>query len=329
MNFITARILFGTLLFGLFLRSCEGPKEGTWKNDQINAAKREDFHTLTDEAFVELKANNSKHMASFLSKELIDSHYTDRTIEHISNSLKGSDYVLLDEYYVVNKWRDADTIKNTAIGINGYNLYYPGTSKEMYMAFFVPKTGDDKWLISLIYSKFDYGWKISSMDVSPYMINGKTAPELFKQAKEKYDKHYLVDAVNTMASADNCLRPVEIWQYPVETEMRDFYAKIMDEANNQLTFPYTIKEVPTQPRIFRIFNKVIPQGTYPMIYYLTRINLKNTVEIKKENDLVRKAIGKVIPGIDQDKKYLLYSAFNKMPSASEEPDSYDVTDKLK
>jgi len=328
MNYRISLCLFGLLLSLLVLPSCSDPKPGTLKNDQIKAGKREDFHALNEQAFADLKANKPKWLHDLLSKELIESNYTDRAVEHISNSLKVSDYTLLDEYYVVNKWKNADTIMNTNAGIHSYDLYYPGTAREMYMAFFVSKTGDDKSLISLVYCKFDYGWKINAMDVSPYTFNGKTAPELFKLAKEQYDKHYLIDAVNTMASADKCLRPVDMWQYPNENDIRSFYGTIVNEANDKYTFPFTIKQVPTQPRIFRIFNKTIAEGTYPMIYYLTRINLKNTAEVKKENDLVRKAIGQVIPGIDKDKKYILYSAFNKMPSATEEPDSYDVTDKL-
>lgn len=329
MNFRTLRNLFGFLLLAFILQSCSNPKPGVWKNDQIDAGKRSDFHSLTEQAFVELKANNPKHMSAYISKDMIDNTIgTIRTVEHISNSLKMSDYKLLAEYYIVNKWKDKDTVKNVA-GINSYDLYYPGTTREMYMAFFVPKTGDDQSLISLVYNKFDYGWKISIMDVSPYAYNNKTAPELFNLAKEKYRKHYLADAVNDAPLANSCLKPVDFWQYPIDDSLRTFYAMVANEANDKFLFPSAIRQVPTEPRIFSIFNKTIPQGTYPMIYYLTTINLKNTAAVKKENDQIRKVIGKVIPGIDQDKKYVLYSAFNKMPTSREEPDSYEVTDKLK
>jgi hypothetical protein len=310
------------------LQSCDSDKAGSWKNDQINASKREDFHQLNDEAFTDLKADNPKHLQHLLSKELIDNHSTNHTVELISNSLKVNSYSLLDEYYVINKWRADDTIETISKGMNSYSLYYPGTAKEMCIAFFVPKFGEDKYLITTIYAKYDYGWKLSKLDLSPYTVNGKTAPELFKLAKEQYDKKYLVDAVNTMAAADKCLRPAEIWQYPVEEDLRTFYGKIINEANKQYQFPFTLKDVPTHPQIFRIFNQSNPEGTFPMIYYLSGINLKDTLALKRENALIKKVIGKAIPGIDKDKKYLLYAAFNTKPAYNKEADRYYITQKL-
>jgi len=316
---------FCFLAFAFILHGCD---TGAWKNDQIKADKREDFHLLNAEVFTDLKANNPKHLQHLLSKELIDDRATVRTVELISNHLKANNYSLFDEYYVINKWRDADTIESTAKGMNSYSLYLPGTAKEMYVAFFIPKAAENKWMITTIYAKYDYGWKLSKLDLSPYAINGRTAPELFKLAKDQYDKKYLVDAVNTMALADNCLRPSDVWQYPVETDLRAFYGKIIGEANEQYQFPFTIKQVPTHPRIFRIFNKTNPDGTFPMIYYLSSINLKDTLAIKRENDLIKKVIGKVIPGIDKDKKCLLYAAFNTKPTYNKETDSYYITEKL-
>jgi len=63
----------------------------------------------------------------------------------------------------------------------------------MYLSFFIPRTGDNKYMISVIYAKYDYGWKISKLDLAPYTINGKTAPELYNLAKEKSGKNYLID----------------------------------------------------------------------------------------------------------------------------------------
>lgn len=319
----------GFLLLILLMYSCSSDKAGVWKNEKIKSGKRDDFHALNEQAFIDLKANNPKHLQYLLSKELIESHYTNKQVELISNGLKADDYHLLDEYYVRNTWRDNDTIKNISAGINNYNLYYPGMAKEMYMAFFVPKSSPNKYMITLIYGKFDYGWKINQLSIAPYTINSKTAPELFELGKEQYHKHYLVDAVNTMALAVSCARPADIWQYPDDPEMQSFYATVINEANDQYQFPFTLQQVPTQPRIIRIFTQATPEGNFPHIYYLSHIKLKDTAAIKKENTLVQQAIGKAIPGIDKDKPYLFYSIFNQMPNSRVEVDRYEVKDRLR
>jgi hypothetical protein len=65
-----------------------------------------------------------------------------------------------------------------------------------------------------------------------------------------------------------------------------------------------------------------------MIHYLTTIPLKDTVALKKENAQIRKIIGKIMPGIDKDKKYVLYSAFKEKPVSTREVDRFEMTDKL-
>ncbi|SHM58210.1 hypothetical protein [Mucilaginibacter sp. OK098] len=316
------------LLSVFILQSCSNNLPGVWKNDRIDAGKRSDFHELNNEALGYLKANGFKRLKLMMSKDLNHNSYTERIVGRISNYLNDSKYSLSDEYYIVNKYRDADTVKSAGSPTNDYGFFYQNPEKEMYIAFFLPKSAENKYMISLIFSKFDYGWKISELDVEPYTINRKTGPELFKMAKEAYSKNYLIDAVNLAALANICMKPVDILQYPDEGELHTFYGQIVNEANDKYKFPFTLTDVPTKPRIIRIFNQTDEKGSFPMIQYLTAINLKDTTAIKNENMQIRKVIGKVMPGLDKDKKYVFYAAFNEKPSSLKEVDRFEMTDKL-
>jgi len=319
---------FFLLISVVSLQSC-ADKSGVWKNDKIKSGKKEDFHALNSQVFNLLKANDVKRLGSYLSKELIENHYTTRSVELISNSLADYKYDLLDEYYVVNKFRDNDTIIAARAGKNGYDLYYQGITREMYFSFFLPKTGDNKYMITVAYARYDYGWKISQLDLAPYTINGKTAPELFEMAKQQYAKNYLIDAVNDMSLATSCLRPCDMWQYPAETEITEFYTKIMTEANEKYKFPFTLTGVPTKPRIIKIYLKTDPGGSFPVVYYFSSIKLADTTGIKRENENIRKVIGNVMPGIDKNNKYIYYSAFNMKPDGKKTMDHFDMTEKLR
>jgi hypothetical protein len=318
--------LSGILLLLFVLQGCV-EKPGLWKNDQIKAGKRDDFHALNDQAFRDLKANDPKRLGLIMSRELIDNRSTSRTVELIGNRLTDYKYQLLDEYYVVNKYKDDDTIKSTVTGANRYSLYYPSAAKEMYFAFFIPKTGENKYLVTTIYAKYGYGWKLNTLDLAPYTINGKTAPELFKLAKEQYDKKYLIDAENTLALATTCLRPTSIWQYPDENEISDFYGKVMEETNKKYRFPFLLSALPLRPKVLNVYNKTTDEGTFPMIYYMTHINLKDTNAVKAENALVRKELSRMLPGIGKYSKYVFYDAFNKWPSGTETVDHFDMIDR--
>ena len=110
--------------------------------------------------------------------------------------------------------------------------------------------------------------------------------------------------------------------------MSDFYGTIMNEGNAKYQYPIVIENVPTKPMIFRIFSQDMNDGSYPMVYYVSHIKLADTGALRKENNELKKVIGKLIPGIDKDKKYVLYSAFNQLPSPGRYAQSFDVTDKL-
>jgi hypothetical protein len=317
--------LSGFLILTIVLQSCQ-PKPGSWKNAQINAGKREDFHELNKQVFKSLQANDPAQLSAVMSKELLEDPAVNRTIELISNGLKPSGYKMFDEYYIVSDSLKADTIKTTGRGINDYNVCYVGIAKEMYIAFFTLGTANDQSIITAVYGKYDYGWKLNELDLNQYTINGKTASEFFKLANEKINKNQLVDAMVTMELASNCLRPSDIWKYHNDREILTSYGKLMNVANEQYHFPFTLTQVSTAPKIFRIFNQTIPQGTYPMIYYLTKINLNDTTKLKEENANIKKEIGKVMPGIDNDKNYVLYAAFNELPAVGKTVAHYDMTD---
>lgn len=321
------KIAFISLL-PLFLARC-ADSSGSWKNEKIKSGMRDMFHGFNTEALIQLKANKPKMLNALLSKEMIDDKYTTRLVEKISNHLNDDKFELLDEYYAVNKYLDADTIVSNGPVLNNYILKYPGVSREMYMAFFVPKASQNQYMVSLVYAKLDYGWKITNMDVHRYTVNGKTAPELYRLAQQNLKNNYLVDALNNSASATLCIKPNEIWEYPIQQELHEFYNNVVYQANQKYHFPLILGQTSTKPAIFRITTQNDNDGSYPMIYYLSHIKLSDTEALKKENNEVKKAIGQIMPGIDKDKKFVYYAAYNKLPNNATSVDRVEMVDKLK
>ena len=87
-----------------------------------------------------LKANNPLEMEAFMSKGMIEDNGRLRLIELCSNRLKEGTYSLLDEYYVVNKEHGNKILETKTPGINSYNIRYNADTREMYFAFFIPKS---------------------------------------------------------------------------------------------------------------------------------------------------------------------------------------------
>jgi len=313
----------------ILLQAC-GENPGLWRNQQISPGKRDEFNKMNKDILQAFKSGSMDTLGFHLSKELLQDANINRRVELVSNQLKAADFELLDEYYIVKDTTNADSnFKITSpVKPNSYTLNSIVPPGENYIALFVQKTGVTKHIISINYFNYNYGWKVSDMEVGPYTVNGKTAPQLFELAKQEYGKHYVVNALNIMQMEQYCVKPIDAWQYPQEDEMNVFYAMLLNAGNSLYKFPLTLSQIPTHPRIFRVMNQYNDNGAYPMIYYLSTVKLQDTAAIKKENMAVKAIISKMMPGIDKDNKYLLYTIYNQMPNAERSVDHFDITEKI-
>ena len=297
---------------------------GSWKDEKISSGQRDDFHRLNTEALEGLKADDPKALKMVFSKEL-NEHNDERQIRLISNRLNDNDYELKDEFYAVHKYKDTDTVHSTGGDINRYDLLYPYTTLEMYFAFFVPKKSDNQYMISLAYSKFDYGWKLVKMEVAPYTINGKTAPELYAIAQAQYKNKEMQAALNNMSLAVTCFKPNSYIRYPDAVDGANFYKRVNEDVKYKYRYPLVLKQLSTGPMILRVYSKKSDDGTFPLIYYMTHFDLKDTNAVKKENLQVRNVVQKIMPGLTDNNKYIFYTAFNKQPTGYSIVKHFDIT----
>jgi len=328
MQFKHIVILFAA---AMVLQSC-WKESCVWKNELINPSDRADFHKLDDQLLEYLKNDDNDHLKLLEAKELIDDGSVVKSVDEISNLFRKSDYKLCDEYYVVNKYKDADTILNHLQGINNYNVRYGNVSHEMYIAFFLPKTNlANQWMIGAVFNKLSYGWKLALLDFGTYTINGKTAPELWELAEAEFRKHYLIAAGNTIQMAYSIKRPVAVWVYTHEDSIDMTYWRIAAAASAKIKFPIVLNAIPTHPSIFRVFAGQMDNndGYYPKVYYQTSINVHDTAAVRKENNAIMKALPAVLPGIDQDTPLLLFTAFNKKPNAQENVPRYEMDNRVR
>ena len=98
---------------------------------------------------------------------MIDDHGKYRQVELVSNRLKEGEYSVLDEFYIVSAKKDTAThaLKVTNKGINNYEYSYAVNTAEQYIVFFVPKSIPNQYMITAEFCKFDYGWKLSKLDL--------------------------------------------------------------------------------------------------------------------------------------------------------------------
>lgn len=325
----TIKLLSGFLLAAA-LQSCV-KQSGSWRNDQIPGGIRDDFHKLNEQLLHDLKSNNTDDISNLESKDMLDDRSNLRRIEIVGNTAKTADYELYDEFYVINRHRTSDTVENASAGINSYRLIYNGIEHEMYFALFLPKDKNlpNQEMITAMYAKYNYGWKLASLNSNTYKINGKTAPELYTVARQRFDKTQYADARLAAELSLQCNAPNDYWQYTHDADAGKIFQKAAEATATHYRFPLTIDDVASQPKIFRIGNQKNSHGWFPVVYYTTKVSIADTNAVKAENMQIRKVINKLLPGIDADKDYMFYSACSKLPLGAGRVDHFDMTVKLR
>ncbi|SFE01446.1 hypothetical protein [Flavobacterium phragmitis] len=325
----TLLILFSILL----LQSCNVGTSGTTVNENIEKEKRDEIKLLNDKLFKAVMNNDVNGVKALISDKLLEKDGANiaKLIADISKSFPSESYRILDEYNVSNS---VANINNTVVsGVsqdNAYVLNYLALNKDMYVSLLIPNGHDNELLITVIYGKYGDEWKINILHFGQYSLLKKTAIDYYKLAQERYKKSALTDAVNYSGIAKECLRPAnDIFKYQKEDEINEFYSKVMNEVNSKYTFPLSIDNIETKPKIFRIFPQGTEKGYAPMVCYLSTIKLQDTTALRTENNKVKKEIGKIFPGIDKDKPLVLYRIFNEMPDGKKEVQHYGIVDKIK
>nr|WP_294942041.1 hypothetical protein [uncultured Mucilaginibacter sp.] len=318
------------------INSCNFSANGTWVNDHIDGGIQTEIHPLNKKLFRAFMANDVAAAKKLMSPGLLAQTGTkmDTIMTAVAKSFNAADYEVVDEYYTKNS---GTGVNNTLISNKGnsndYTINYTALNKEMYVSLLSPKNLPVTCLILAIYGKYDDAWKINILQVGEYKILNKTAPDFYNDALKLYNKGSLIDAANLMFTASELKAPGDkLMSYKNDAVMKSFFEKVVSEANAAYKFPVTLTAVATKPSVFAITPQLLAaepyKGIYPVIKYLSAINLADTIALKAENKEVQKNIGGVLKGIDQDKTYVIYQAFNQMPDGKTPMKHYGFLQKL-
>jgi len=291
---------------------------------------------LNKKLFKGIMSKNVKLVKSLMLQTLVDTagRKIDTIVNNMANAFHATDYRVLDEFYTKN----SSLLKSTKLtsnkgDVNFYELEYRAITPETYLTVLVSKNLPINCCVLVIYGKYGDNWKINTLEIGEYDVLEKTAPEYYELATEKLRKGDTIDAANMITIASEIARPAgKYMRYNNDDDMQTFYTSIIAEGNSTYHFPVTVKQIKTQPQIYAVSPQLIEdkgqKGIYPIIKYRSAINLKDTIALKAENIALQKVIGTLFKGITDDKKFILYNAFNQVPDGKTMVNRYAFFQKL-
>lgn len=327
------KLILLTIITAFGLQGCNVGTTGTWKDENIEQGLKSEIETLDKKVLEAVTTNNVDLLKSIMSDKLLEKSGSDigQLIEQASSVITTTDYKVLNQFQSKNSTTGiGNTIVSGVSGLNDYVIHYQALNEEMFISLLIPKSGLDEFIVTNIYGKYPEGWKLNILQFGQYKINGQTAPELFIKAKAKLDNGYIVDAANNMFLCSKVANPAnKFWQYQKEDEMKALQETIMKSVNEEYSFPLTLEQVDSKPKILTIYPQGMKEGYFPMVEYLTNIDLEDTTATKVENNQIHDLIGQTFSGIDKDKKFIFYKAFSEMPNGKTPVPTYGFVKELK
>ncbi len=328
--------LFALLVFMLAIASCTFFDPKTTQNEAIDKEIRTQMDALNKKLFKSIMSKDIKTVKSMMSPALLDSAGTkvDTVVNTMADAYHATDYRILDEYYTQHSSLSSPTKLTSNKGdVNFYQLEYRALNPETYLAVMVSKNLPINCCVLAIYGKYHDTWQLHVLEIGEYDAIGKTAPEYYASATQKLRKGDTIDAAMMITVASELASPAgQYLKYNNVDDMKTFCSSTIAEANSTYHFPITVKQVKTQPQIFavspQLLNDEKDKGIYPMIKYKSAINLKDTVALKAENEALQKVIGKLFKGITEDKKCIIYHAYNQVPDGKTMVNRYGFLQKL-
>jgi hypothetical protein len=309
--FISAVILF--ILF--FLQGCHFKTNvyGMYKNENIDGTKRNQIKLLNEKLVSGIHSANITSIKEIFSEGLVQ-HLTsnfDSVLLVVKSFTTNSDFQLIGEYDILSSNNNSE---NNSIPVNEFNLSFSSSNQETYVSLLDISNDVYDILITAIYGNYDGKWRLNILQFGKYKLYGKTAKYYYKIAKENYDKSNLIDAYFNIDIAGNLYRPVNDYsQHQNKSDIDNLNKRIIDGIDLNYKFPITYNSIKTEPSIFKINNNIWDGGHFPLFQYLTKIDIKDTLALKIENQQLEKEIEKSFSGLRNNNKYIYTQAYNVMP----------------
>ena len=318
----------------MLLLSCHFTQPETLKNGKIDKSIRDAVQETNEQLISALMRNDITSFKNITSDALIDKmdKSSDSLLESYGKAIVDKNFKILDEYYTrVSSKNKQVTIENNSRKGMEYTLSYVALNLESYTSLLVVKVDSmHNALITVEYGKYGPNWLINIFRIGDYSFHGKNLKGLFNQAKLDIKDSNIVDAYLNIGLAKDCLQPAgETIHFKCDSAVNQYFEFVNNTAATKYTLPFTIATIDTKPEILNVSTKYFyGYGCFPLIRYKTSIPIDDTVRLKAENKLMRQRIGAIFKGIDKNKRFILYRAFNEVPNGSKEVNYYGFLDDL-
>ncbi len=319
------------LLSGLFiLYSCNSSV--TWMDEQIDPGTKSNIDKLDKQVIESLSAGDYSKAEGVFSdklKEIDKGGHFDSLFSQAKERVSFSKFKIRNQFYIRNSVKEKDiSFRSGLSGDHDYSLDFKSINKETFAT--VGYFEDSLQILSLvtIYGKYGDTWRLNMFHLGIIRLMNKDAFDWYERAAGYFKKGCFVDAANDLDLCQQVIEPGnKVWHYQKQKDFDKLSRQVWEATNKAYSFPLTVSQVPSKPKIFKEFPQVTKQGYFPMILYTTSLKMSDTALLRKECDAMHQVIGKVFHGLDLNNEYIIYRIFEKIPSNNDLGVNYEFVRK--
>ena len=287
-----------------------------WKNQDINYAIRSDIKELNAKFIESINNNDLKSYNDLLSDSLKQLKNVDVEgfFKKYRGEVKGKSVSIFKEYY----WKISNP--GLVLGVvdgeneNAFKLNVVPMNKKTYMSLLLLSDSITADMLTLVYGNYGGKWKVNILQMNSYSFKNETAQDFYRHAQKLYREGDIVDAFLIMGLCNTCLNPCgPNLVYNNYSKISELQEKLKKQLFSAYAFPYTINNIKSKPRIFKIEYTRENNGFYLTILYQTSINLSDKDNLKKEYNEIHNAVLGMFSGVEKNNDLIIYRAYNQFP----------------
>jgi len=294
-------------------------------NKGIDTSIKNQIHFLNDAVLKSAITNDENALKLLMSDKLLEisNGQLSEMLKQLSFIFKDNSARIYDEYYLKNSnTKTSQTVVSGTSGGDVYKLTYKGICSENYISLLIPKDNIEGVILVIIYGKYDDEWKINMMNLGRLKFDNKNSIQHLYDAETHLYNGHLIDASNSILIAGECLKPFPFWEYEQESRFDELHKEVQQQLQETYNMPIIVDRVKSSPQIYSISPQKLPKGFFPVVKYLSKIDLSDTIALKEENNQLHSVIGDVFAGIKTNNKLIVYKVVNEIPKEGEMVSNY-------
>lgn len=276
------------LIAFIILQSCNSVD--TIEGNKIDHKLRSSINGKNDSLITAMNTSNLRIYFELESDEYRKKRQTSSTFKPSTIFKRGilkSNFTVYDEFYVTNSARYTSTgLKSEK---HGYTFTFTNDKEQSYVSVLKLSGYQFDSLLAVTYGLTDDGWKIYDIDLFNLGNWGMTLNDYYSMAKKNEAKGYIINAYTFARNASELAVNKEDskLQWDNSKEIKQYAQGLEDKIKDEYTFPLVMQKVPTKPTILSIEPRAILNSIVPTVNYHTVINLRDTVQLKQEKDIMK------------------------------------------